>query len=130
MGYLERDDRKTNLNDQSEFYEDDSMYDEIYGTDGFGERVDSGGSQDEAMKLGPDEAENTTPHSPAPANQVEEGFGEAINPISNPHIDDQLDDQHLSTEAEAEYNSGPKDENLMDKAKTKMDEWTNEDQPE
>lgn len=43
-----------------------------------------------------------TPPSASTAN-VEEGFGESINTDLNPHLEDQLDDQELSDEAEREY---------------------------
>jgi len=43
-----------------------------------------------------------TPPSTSAAN-VEEGFGESINPDLNPHLEDQLSDQELSDEAEREY---------------------------
>lgn len=102
MAYIERDDRDLELNDQSDFYEED-LYDDLYEADSFGERVDSGGNDEEVMEY--EETDFTmAPATDTPTpSRVEQGFGEAISPDTNPHIDDQLEDEQLKDEAEAEY---------------------------
>jgi hypothetical protein len=123
MAYVERDDRDLDLNQQSDFY-DDEIYYEVYETENFGERVDSG-SDGDALVLDEEEMIVEKPTKTASTKQVEDGFGEAINPSSNPHLNDQLEDDQLSSEAESEYsetgNSG-----FLQKARGKLDEWTEE----
>jgi hypothetical protein len=103
MAYLEHDDRELDMGSQSDFYDDEAMYEELYETDSFGERIDSGSETDELMEEEDVEIIDTPTSMGGSTNHVEQGFGEAINPASNPHIDDQLADEKLQSEAEAEY---------------------------
>ena len=76
-----------------------------YELDEFGERIGStSGLEDFADDMPADRvAENETAQTDAA--KIEHGFGETINPDSNPHIDDQLQDESLSQEAETDYDT-------------------------
>ncbi len=81
----------------------ESIYDgPEYELDEFGERIgaedtaEEGMSEDEMMPLSPSES------------AIEDGFGEAITPSANPHLEDQLDDNDLHDEAEADNPSDHK----------------------
>jgi hypothetical protein len=80
----------------------ESIYDGAeYELDEFGERIgaedtaEEGMSDDELMA-----EEEMTPITPS-ETAIEDGFGEAISPESNPHLEEQLDDSDLHDEAEA-----------------------------
>ena len=75
-----------------------------YELDEFGERIGSDDLVDDYaddMPLDTATDENVVPLTDA--GKIERGFGETINPDSNPHIDDQLSDETLRQEAEADY---------------------------
>jgi hypothetical protein len=129
MTYVNKDDQDMDNNELGDFYEE-GAYEDIYYPETFGERVDSGSDDEEDMAI-VDEEEMIVerPAKPAANSKVEEGFGEAINPDSNPHINDQLEDDGLSSEAEADYES-PDSPGLMTKARQKLDEWTDKDERE
>jgi hypothetical protein len=100
MAYTEHDDRDLDLSEESDFYQDE-LYTELYEPDSFGERIDSGSDMDEAIEY--EDTDFVTMEKSEPASRLEQGFGEAINPETNPHLDDQLEDEQLKEEAEAEY---------------------------
>jgi hypothetical protein len=107
MAYAERDDRDLELSQQSDFNEEE-LYSELYEPDSFGERVDSGNDMEEAIEY--EDSDFETMEISEPTSRVEQGFGEAINPETNPHLDDQLEDEQLQDEAEAEYPLSQQDE--------------------
>jgi hypothetical protein len=124
MAYDEYDEHTRGLDRSSELYDED-----LYETEDFGERLDRSSLDDDDM-LADDSladeslADDDTIDTDADTAQVEEGFGESIT--SNPHLEDQLKDEQLNQEAEADY-SDHKDESLLDKAKDKFDELTGRD---
>jgi hypothetical protein len=69
-----------------------------YELDEFGERI----SDDDLDDDMPEEAMSEDDMSPA--SNVEEGFGETLNADTNPHLDDQFEDETLKKEAESDYN--------------------------
>ncbi|GEM_PF-2618974 len=83
----------------------ESIYDGAeYELDEFGERIGSEDTAEEAVS----EDEGMSEEEMQPLIVVEDGFGEAITPASNPHLEDQLDDTKLHDEAEAENPSPDK----------------------
>jgi hypothetical protein len=127
MPYDDYEDRETSLDRGSELYDED-IYEE---TDSFGERLGSAPLDDDMADddLSADDTmagDELTEQSAT--SEVEEGFGETL--AGNPHLEDQLDDDQLSREAEADYapeDTGHKDESLLDKAKDKFNELTGHD---
>ncbi len=81
----------------------ESIYDGAeYELDGFGERIGSDDTAEEAMNEDEAMAEDEMMPTTAAENiVVENGFGEAISPQTNPHLEEQLDDTDLHDEAEA-----------------------------
>jgi hypothetical protein len=83
-----------------------------YEYDEFGERV---GNEDMFEDDAMDESMSTDEAIPMPAGDkpeeqhLEDGFGETINPDANPHIEDQLADDGLNKEADADYEQADMD---------------------
>jgi len=84
----------------SEFIYDDSEYE----ADEFGERI---GGDNFVDDLSEDEAAGDAAAADdgrlATDGEIEEGFGETLNPDTNPHLVEQLEDERLHHEAEADY---------------------------
>jgi hypothetical protein len=114
MAYDELKDREMEL-EESRTYEDDSLYEPA---DTFGEQL---GEPDEVEEKAIDEEETSA------ESRVEQGFGETLSSDTNPHLADQMDDEQLSREAEADYErqESQHEESLIDKAKDRFNEWTN-----
>jgi hypothetical protein len=76
-----------------------------YELDEFGERIGTDMDEDDMSDdLMMDEtSEASLEQDLGSSRKVEDSFGETINPEANPHIADQLDDDQLSGEAEADY---------------------------
>ena len=93
-----------------------------YELDEFGERIGSDNMADDYADDIPVDSAAKQEVPMTDAGKIEHGFGETINPDSNPHIDDQLQDESLSQQAEADYgrtqpelsSSADKDEQLRD----------------
>ena len=135
MAYNEHD----NLRDSEELTaEEDALFEDpayTHNYDTFYERRDTTESLDEeeaddltASDL--DSSQEPTPAGTSDATRLEEGFGETINPETNPHVSDQLEDERLAKEAEADYTSHgtPASDHheggLLDRAKDKINDWT------
>ena len=93
-----------------------------YELDEFGERIGGDNLADDYADDTPIDPAAQEEVSMTDAGKIEHGFGETINPDSNPHIDDQLQDESLNQQAEADYRrarpemttSVEKDEQLRD----------------
>lgn len=87
-----------------------------YQLDEFGERIGGEDMSDEYtddMPVDPASEDEMAPQSDA--SKIERGFGETINPDTNPHIDDQLADDKLSEAAEADYRASSESAAAEDK---------------
>lgn len=98
MVYEDREDEFMSMEEQ-DLYEPE-RYDELGDT--FREQMPS--EDDEAITSDEAATEDeaivgTAEGSPS----VEEGFGESINPDTNPHLEEQLNDKQLSEEAHQDY---------------------------
>jgi len=79
----------------------ESIYDGAeYELDEFGERIGAEDSAEDTAEEAMSEDE-MMPLSPS-ESAIEDGFGEAITPSANPHLEDQLEDTDLHDEAEAD----------------------------
>jgi hypothetical protein len=117
--------------DESGLYDDTSLYE----PDTFRERLDnpnmSDQMEDDSMLYDDMDASASTETTDG---RLEDDFGETLNTETNPHIDDQLGDDSLHKEAESDYatqsdtnNDSSNDGSLIDKAKDKINDWTDGD---
>jgi hypothetical protein len=127
MAYVERDDGDLNLNDQSDIYDDDSLYDEMYEAENFGERVDSG---DDVMEMDAEEVKITEDDGNNAETDSDDGFGETISPETDSKGSDKVDNQGQVDDSDTESSDNSKKEGLFSKAKEKLDEWTDKDERE
>jgi len=104
MVYEDREDEFMGMN-EAELYADDRYNDER--ADTFREQIPSDSVDDDLAADEALEEEIVTSGDPEtiamPASKIEDGFGESLNPIDNPHLEEQLDDQALSEEAQRDY---------------------------
>ena len=74
-----------------------------YDLDEFGERISPEDSTDKAISEDDAMSEDKSmPTESTPESNIEDGFGEAIAPETNPHLEDQLGDDKLHDEAETD----------------------------
>lgn len=76
-----------------------------YELDEFGERIGGTSELEDFADDRPADIIDDNEIAQTDATKIEHGFGETINPDSNPHIDDQLQDESLSQEAETDYDT-------------------------
>jgi len=125
MAYVERDDHDLDLNDQSDVFDDDSLFDEIYEAENFGERVYNG-DDEEVVDVDSEEAIITENEGNSDEDKIDENFGETVSSDLESQEEDEVEIQKQDTEAK----NDSKKEGFFSKAKDKLDEWTDKDQRE
>ncbi|MDB5178967.1 MAG: hypothetical protein JWN01_910 [Patescibacteria group bacterium] len=119
MAYQDYDENSMDFN-QPDLYAEDPYAGGNTGKDTFGERIEDPMMPEDEDALTEEELVELN----QPRDEVEQGFGETLD--ANPHLDEQLEDRELNRQAEADYSEN-KDKSLLDKAKDKIESWTDSD---